>query len=109
MKEELYAMDHPNISVIEECHRTCCPELTGWCRRMTGDPVLAEDLVQEAFLRSLLHLPLLESLTEKQSRAWFYRTVKNLFLDRKRHERYKTVAETLPQAVRDAEEYDMTD
>ena len=76
---------------------------------MTQDPVLAEDLVQEAFLRAMDHLTVLENLSETQQKVWFYRTMKNLYLDRKRHERYETVAQPLLQSGQDTEEYAMID
>ena len=95
--------------LLEKFYQTWYHELIRWCSNMTGDMGLAEDLVQEAFLRAISHLPLLETLSEKQQRAWFYRTVKNLYLDRKRHERYETVAQTPPQSGQDMEEYAMID
>ena len=105
-QEEEILMDE---CLLEKFYQTWYHELIRWCSNMTGDMGLAEDLVQEAFLRAISHLPLLETLSEKQQRAWFYRTVKNLYLDRKRHERYETVAQTPPQSGQDMEEYAMID
>lgn len=62
--------------LLEKFYQTWYHELIRWCSHMAGDRDLAEDLVQEAFLRAISHLPLLETLSEKQQRAWFYRTVK---------------------------------
>ena len=73
--------------MIERFYAQYHDELTGWCRSMTGDPALAEDLVQEAFLRGLLNSSLLRTFPERQLRAWFYRTIRNLYLDRLRHAR----------------------
>ena len=91
--------------LLEKFYRTWYHELICWCGHMTKDTGLAEDLVQEAFLRAISHLPLLETLSEKQQRAWFYRAAKNLYLDRKRHERYETVAQPPLPAGRDMEDY----
>ena len=48
---------------IEKLYRTWYHELIRWCGRMTGDLSLAEDLVQEAFLRAIPHLSRLGSLS----------------------------------------------
>ena len=97
------------IDMIEQLYQACRQELIRWCAGMTGDRSLAEDLVQEAFLRAIFHQSLLDGLSEEQQRAWLYRTVKNLYLDRKRHERYETVSEPLYAEGREAAEYAMID
>lgn len=84
-------------------------ELIRWCQSMTGDPSVSEDLVQEAFLRAISNLALLEGLSEAQRRAWLYRTVKNQYLDRLRHARFETAAESLPESLRRSPEYDRID
>ena len=105
-QEEEFPMDE---CLLEKFYQAWYQALIRWCSRMAEDTELAEDLVQEAFLRAIFHLSLLETLSEKQQRAWFYRTVKNLFLDRKRHERYETVAQTPQQSGQDMGEYAMID
>ena len=72
--------------MIDELYDSLYKELTGWCTAMTGSRTLAEDLVQEAFLRALINAGLLEELDAAKRRAWMYRTVKNLYIDRKRRE-----------------------
>ena len=49
--------------MIESLYRTHRPWLVQWCTAMTGDPVVAEDLVQDTFLRALEHLEDLEDLS----------------------------------------------
>ncbi len=44
----------------------------------------ADDLVQDAFMRAIGHLELLDLLKPYQRRAWLRRTLKNLFLDEQR-------------------------
>lgn len=83
--------------MIEELYQRYYRELTAWCRGMTQSESLAEDLVQEAFLRALINIEVLETLRENQRRAWLYRTVKNLYLDRVRHSAYETTKETVPE------------
>ena len=95
--------------MLEQFYKNCRGELTGWCRTMTQDAALAEDLVQEAFVRAMENLPVLEGLAEPQIKAWFYRTVKNLYRDRLRHMRFETVQETLPESVREITEYNSID
>lgn len=91
--------------MIERFYAQYHDELTGWCRSMTGDPALAEDLVQEAFLRGLLNSSLLQTFPERQLRAWFYRTIRNLYLDRLRHARFETLPDTVPETGHLSEEY----
>lgn len=83
--------------MIEELYHSYQKELTAWCRGMTQNASLADDLVQEAFLRALINSQLLEHLRENQRRAWLYRTVKNLYLDRVRHSAYETAQENVPE------------
>jgi RNA polymerase sigma-70 factor (ECF subfamily) len=45
---------------------------------------LAEDLVQDAFMRALENAHILNDLTKAQCRSWLYKTAKNLFIDRMR-------------------------
>lgn len=83
--------------MIEELYQTYHLELVRWCSKMTGSIELAEELVQEAFLRALLNEELLRTLEEKQCRSWLYRTVKNLYIDRMRHQSYESVVDFMPE------------
>lgn len=57
-------------------------ELLAYGTRMTGSKELAEDLVQETFIKALIHASTVTDLSPSQQRAWLYRTFKNLFFDR---------------------------
>lgn len=83
--------------MVEELYGQYYKELVGWCKSMTQNESMAEDLVQEAFLRALHHADELCGMQMKQGRAWLYRTVRNLYVDRLRHGRYETVAEQFPE------------
>lgn len=83
--------------MIDELYGALYKELTKWCVSMTGSRALAEDLVQEAFLRALINAELLEMLDQSRRRAWMYRTVKNLYIDKKRRESFETVMDQLPE------------
>lgn len=67
--------------MIDELYDSLYKELTGWCTSMTGSRSLAEDLMQEAFLRALINAALLEELDTDKRRAWMFRTMKNLYID----------------------------
>ena len=79
--------------MIDELYDSLYQELTGWCTAMAGSRTQAEDLVQEAFLRAMLNTGLLQELDAGKRRAWMYRTVKNLYIDRKRREAFETMVD----------------
>lgn len=95
--------------MIEALYHLCQKELTDWCQYMTCDRTQAEDLVQEAFLRALLHADLLHTLNESQRRAWMYRTVKNLYVDKIRHSFRETVTDRMPETAADTAGFSETD
>lgn len=90
--------------MIEELYAKYHSELVKWCAGMTGSIQTAEELVQEAFLRAMLHEELLTLLDEKQGRSWLYRTVKNLYIDRKRHTSRESIVEETPENQKEPEE-----
>lgn len=71
---------------------------------MTGNLRTSEELVQEAFLRAMLNEGLLLELDDKQKKAWLYRTVKNLYIDRIRHTCRETVVDKFPEKQKEQEE-----
>ena len=96
--------------MLEQFYKDCRNELIGWCTTLTHDPMLAEDLVHEAFLRAMeQYLATLESLSHGQKKAWFYRVIKNMYIDRIRHQRFESVSEELPGQGSNAPEYDDID
>ena len=68
----------------EELYEDHYQELLAYGTRMSGSKELAEDLVQEAFVKALMHPEIIEDLSPDKQRAWLYRTLKNLFFDRYR-------------------------
>lgn len=60
------------------------PQLLAFGIHMSGSRELAEDLVQETFVKALINTQTLEDLSPGKQRAWLYRTFKNLFFDRYR-------------------------
>ena len=66
----------------EALYETYQKELLAYGTRMSGSETLAEDLVQETFIKALTHADTVIDLSPNQQRAWLYRTFKNLFFDR---------------------------
>ncbi len=84
------AADIPRAESIEELFHALESPLLAYAFRLTTDTDMAEDLVQEAFLR--LHSQFAEV---RQPRSWLYRTVHNLALNHRRDEA-KVVPMTSP-------------
>lgn len=84
----------------EELYRTHYRELLMYCTGACRDRTLAEDTVQETFVKALQNAQLFEELGRSQRRAWLYRTARNLLCDRYRRsnleQRYETAAEREP-------------
>lgn len=87
----------------EEIYRRHYRELLRYCSRACGSQEAAEDLVQEAFLKALQNADTFEELGPNQQRAWLYRTVKNLIVDRYRFDVQET---QYIQTTREDEESD---
>ena len=69
---------------VDELYGTYASSLSAHARRLTRDNDHANDLLQETFIRAMKHLGLLGSLSPHQRRAWLYRTMGNLFVDKTR-------------------------
>lgn len=90
---------------IEQIYRERYRELTSWCGLMCGDSHLAQELVQEAFLRALPNESLLVSMESDKQRAWLYRTVKNLYIDHVRRKSRITYPEEVPEPTQHEPRY----
>ena len=95
--------------MIDELYESSFTELVNWCKSMTQNQSMAEDLVQEAFLRALVNAELLNELHPAQQKAWMYRTIKNLYVDRVRHASFETYVEQLPELLQEADGYSRVD
>ena len=73
--------ESPGPETIEELFAALESPLLSYALRFTGDLALAEDVVQEAFMK--LHVDFDQV---KQPQRWLYRTVRNLALNQRRHE-----------------------
>jgi RNA polymerase sigma-70 factor (ECF subfamily) len=72
----------PRFESIEELFAALESPLLSYALRLVGERALAEDTVQEAFMK--LHAQFAEV---REPRRWLYRTVHNLALNHRRHER----------------------
>jgi len=79
MQPDEVSAESPGWETIEELFAALESPLLGYALRYTGEPRLAEDVVQEAFMK--LHAQF-ESV--EKPRPWLYRTVHNLALNQRR-------------------------
>ncbi len=70
--------------MFEQLYRQHYQQLLRFCVSMTKNPALAEDIVQDAFMRALAHADLLQDLSEPKCLSWLYKTARNLFIDQAR-------------------------
>ncbi len=68
----------------EELYEDHYKELVAYGIGMSGSKELAEDIVQETFVKALMNTETVADLSPKKQRAWLFRTFKNLFFDRYR-------------------------
>jgi RNA polymerase sigma-70 factor, ECF subfamily len=66
-------------------HAHTAGPLWGYLRRIGGDPVLADDVLQETYLRFLSHPPD-PARSEREQRGYLFRIATNLVRDRWRRE-----------------------
>ncbi|HTV39307.1 MAG TPA: sigma-70 family RNA polymerase sigma factor [Candidatus Sulfotelmatobacter sp.] len=83
--------ESPGPETIEELFAALESPLLSYALRFTGDLALAEDVVQEAFMK--LHV---EFDQVQQPQRWLYRTVRNMALNQRRHE-CRTVSLNAPE------------
>jgi RNA polymerase sigma factor (sigma-70 family) len=88
--------ESPGPETIEELFTALESPLLCYALRYTGEAGLAEDVVQEAFMK--LHV---EFDRVQAPQQWLYRTVRNLALNRRRHES-RTVSLSAPGAEQES-------
>src|SRR5271169_7013249 len=79
MPPEQASAEPPGWETIEELFAALESPLLSYALRLAGDAGVAEDIVQEAFMR--LHAQFEEV---REPRRWLYRTVHNLALNHRR-------------------------
>ena len=68
----------------EDLYEDHYKELVAYGTHMSGSKELAEDLVQETFVKAIMNTETVADLSPGKQRAWLFRTFKNLFFDRYR-------------------------
>ena len=87
---------------VSDLYETYAAQLSKHARHLTVDRDSADDLLQETFLRAMKNLGLLKSLSHHKRRAWLYRTMGNLFVDKQRaRRRERAFLGTLHQTLRE--------
>jgi RNA polymerase sigma-70 factor, ECF subfamily len=87
---------------FDEIYNEVGAALYRYLRRLTGSRTLAEDILQETFLK--LHAQLTAGTTISHHRAWLFQVATNLTKDEKRHEIRSAIREenfTAPPTVID--------
>lgn len=74
---------------FERFHAATSAGLWGYLRRLGGDEALADDVVQESYMKFLGHLS--PGSGERERRAFLYRIATNLLRDRWRRKRRETL------------------
>ncbi len=71
--------------MIDKLYRDYRNKLLWFCLNLSrNNPSIAEDIVQETFMKVLENAHILNELTDGQCLSWLYRTAKNNFIDRVR-------------------------
>ena len=78
---------------ITELYGTFYKEMLSYCTALTHRRSSAEDLVQETYLRAMTHWEDFQDLSRNQSRAWLYKTARNLVIDQSRKQSHETPVE----------------
>jgi RNA polymerase sigma-70 factor (ECF subfamily) len=71
-----------DASAFDEVYSAYRPRLYGFLTRLTKQPALADDLVQETFLRLARHAARLEA--DSRLEAWLFTVARNLFISQRR-------------------------
>ncbi|HZJ57800.1 MAG TPA: RNA polymerase sigma factor [Clostridia bacterium] len=71
--------------MINKLYKNYRNKLLWYCLNLSrNNPSIAEDIVQETFMKALENTHILNDLTDAQCRSWLYRAAKNIFIDRVR-------------------------
>ncbi|NLY82817.1 MAG: sigma-70 family RNA polymerase sigma factor [Clostridiales bacterium] len=83
--------------MINKLYQSYYNKLLWYCLNLSQkNPSIAEDIVQETFIKALENAHILNELKESQCRSWLYRTAKNIFIDKIRRAANAPKVEMLP-------------
>jgi RNA polymerase sigma-70 factor (ECF subfamily) len=72
--------------MMEKLYTNYYNQLLWYCISLSGNNrALAEDIVQDTFMRGLVNAHILNEMADEQCRSWLYKTAKNIFIDKIRH------------------------
>lgn len=86
-------MAEVSTDLMRRLHDEHAAALWGFCLHLTGDPVRAEDVVQETLLRAWQHPEVLDP-TRGSSRGWLFTVARNLVIDEWRSKRHQSERST---------------
>ncbi|MEV7395710.1 sigma-70 family RNA polymerase sigma factor [Aeromicrobium sp. NPDC092404] len=94
-------MPEDQDELLRALHDAHAPALLRYVTRLTYDPALAQDVVQEALFRAWRRPAILEQ-GEAASRAWLFTVARNLVIDDRRTARHlhEVTSERLPETSR---------
>ncbi|WP_240035308.1 sigma-70 family RNA polymerase sigma factor [Neobacillus notoginsengisoli] len=82
-------MEESRIEKLDDLYRKYAKGLYYYLLRLSGSPSVAEDLVQETFLRATISLSFYR---DEDVRPWLYRIARNIYIDEwRRRQRWKWV------------------
>lgn len=86
-------------SEFKQLYETYAKPLWAYVYKLTGDASLAEDIIQESFIKILASGP--PHLTSVQKKSYVYRTATNLVYDHWRKNKIKTAWDDIPESIAD--------
>ena len=86
-------MGEDQTALMQQLHQEHAAALWGFCLHLTGDPVQAEDVVQETLLRAWNHPQVLDR-SRGSTRAWLFTVARNLVIDEWRSKRHQVETPT---------------
>jgi RNA polymerase sigma-70 factor (ECF subfamily) len=99
-------MSDQEAELLRSLQESYGPALRRFVTRLTGDNMLADDVVQETLIRAWQHPAILQR-PEAAVRAWLYTVARHLVIDDRRsaRRRHETQTEQLPE-IPDADRVD---
>lgn len=80
-------------AVLQQLHEQHGAALLGFAQRLTHNPEMARDVVQDVLLRAWHH-PEIDGTDERATRAWLFTVTRNLVIDRWRSAAHRYEAAT---------------
>ncbi|WP_167105894.1 sigma-70 family RNA polymerase sigma factor [Mycobacterium sp. DL592] len=87
-------MDDSEAALMRVLYRDHAAALWRYAVRLTGDPVRAEDVVQETLLRAWQHPEVVDE-ADRSARAWLFTVARNMIIDERRSARFRKETDSL--------------